>query len=81
MRLAQEEQQGNTLAMDQARQKWAEEEHKSEGDVPTIADLTPYLGDWTTSFNLFIALGVNYKITPISAFPVFCVFCAFLRLD
>ena len=52
--------------LDQAKEKWAEEKHKSEGDTPTMGDLAPYLGDWTNSINRFVAWGVKYKITPIS---------------
>ena len=37
----------NTLYyLDQAKWKWAEEKHKSEGDIPTMEDLAPFLGDW-----------------------------------
>jgi hypothetical protein len=43
-----------------------EEKHKTEHDVPTMQDLAPYLGDWTNSIQHFGALGVKYKITPIS---------------
>ena len=53
-------------ALDQAKWKWAGEKHKSEGDVPTMEDLAPYLGDWTNHIARFVALGVTYKITPIS---------------
>lgn len=52
--------------LDQAKEKWAQEKHKSEGDVPSMADLTPYLGDWTNHIEQFTALGITYKITPIS---------------
>jgi hypothetical protein len=52
--------------LDQAKGKWAEEKHNSERDVPTMTDLTPYLGDWTTRIERFIALGIDYKITSIS---------------
>jgi len=43
-----------------------EEKHKTEGDVPTMNDLAPYLGEWTNHIARFIALGVSYKITPVS---------------
>jgi hypothetical protein len=52
--------------LDDAKRKWAEEKHKSDGDVPTMEDLAPYLGDWTNHIARFVALGVTYKITPIS---------------
>jgi len=52
--------------LDEAKWKWAEEKHKSEGAVPTMEDLAPYLGDWTNHIARFVALGVTYKITPIS---------------
>ncbi len=50
--------------IDIAKRDWAEEKHKSERDVPTLADLTPYLGDWTNRIERLIALGIDYKITP-----------------
>jgi hypothetical protein len=52
--------------LDQAKWKWAEEKHKSEGDIPTMEDLAPFLGDWTNSIKRFVAWGIEYKITPIS---------------
>jgi hypothetical protein len=52
--------------LDRAKSQWAEEKHKSEGDVPTMADLTPYLSDWTNRIERFKTLGVIYKITSIS---------------
>ena len=52
--------------LDQAKWKWMEEKHKSEHDVPTMEDLAPYLGEWTNHIARFIALGVSYKISPIS---------------
>jgi hypothetical protein len=52
--------------LDQAKSQWAEEKHKSERDVPTMAELTPYLGRWTNRIERFIALGITYRITPIS---------------
>ena len=52
--------------LDQAKWKWMEEKHKTEGDTPTMEDLAPYLGDWTNGIKDLVALGVEYKITPIS---------------
>ena len=52
--------------LDEAKWKWAEEKHKSDGDIPTMEDLAPYLGDWTNSIKRFVACGIEYKITPIS---------------
>jgi hypothetical protein len=52
--------------LDLAKAKWEEEKHKSEGDLPTMKDLMPYLGDWTNGIKRFIACGVQYTITPIS---------------
>ncbi len=52
--------------LDEAKWKWMEEKQKTEGDTPTMEDLAPYLGDWTNSIKHFGALGVEYKITPIS---------------
>jgi hypothetical protein len=43
-----------------------EEKHKTEGDTPTMEDLAPYLGDWTNSIKHLVALGVEYRITPLS---------------
>jgi len=52
--------------LDLAKMKWLEEKHKTEGDLPTMEDLAPYLGEWTNHIARFVALGVTYKITPIS---------------
>ena len=52
--------------IDEAKWKWMEEKHKAEGDVPTMQDLAPYLGEWTNHIARFVKLGVTYKITPIS---------------
>jgi hypothetical protein len=52
--------------LDQAKWKWAEEKDKSEGDVPAMEDLMPYLGDRTNRINRLVRLGINFKITPIS---------------
>jgi hypothetical protein len=52
--------------LDEAKMKWADENHKTEGAVPAMEDLAPYLGAWTNHIAQFIAWGVTYKITPIS---------------
>ena len=52
--------------LDLAKMKWMEEKHKTEGDLPTMEDLAPYLGEWTNHIAQFVAWGVTYKITPIS---------------
>ena len=52
--------------LDQAKSKWAEEQHKSEGDIPTMAELAPYLGEWTNSVQRFVAAGIEFKISPFS---------------
>jgi hypothetical protein len=52
--------------IDEAKMKWMNEKHKKEGDVPTMEDLAPYLGEWTNHIAQFVAWGVTYKITPIS---------------
>src|SRR6202044_1783566 len=52
--------------IDEAKMKWMDEKHKKEGDVPTMEDLAPYLGEWTNHISQFVAWGVTYKITPIS---------------
>jgi hypothetical protein len=57
----------NTLYhIDVAKLQWMDEKHKADGDVPTLEDLAPYLGEWTNDIARFVALGVTYKITPIS---------------
>jgi hypothetical protein len=58
--------QNSLYHLDEAKVKWADEKHRSEGDTPTMEDLAPYLGEWTNSIKHFGALGVEYKITPIS---------------
>ena len=52
--------------LDLAKMKWMEEKHKTEGDLPKMEDLAPYLGEWTNHIAQFIAWGVTYKITSIS---------------
>jgi hypothetical protein len=51
--------------LDVAKQQWVEEKNKSENDIPTMTDLTPYLGDRTNRIERFIAMGINYQITAI----------------
>src|SRR5262245_38503846 len=58
--------QNSLYHLDQAKGQWAEQKHKSERDIPTMADLTPYLGDWTNGIKRFTTLGITYKITQIS---------------
>lgn len=58
--------QNSLYHLDEAKWKWMEEKHKTEGDTPTMEDLAPYLGDWTNSIRHLVALGVEYKITPLS---------------
>jgi hypothetical protein len=50
--------------LDQAKWDWAEKEHKAENDVPTMAELLPYMGDHRPLIDRFTALGVRYTITP-----------------
>lgn len=52
--------------LDRAKWQWMDEKHKTEGDVPTMQDLAPYLGEWTNHIAQFVQWGVTYKITPIS---------------
>jgi hypothetical protein len=52
--------------LDQAKWKWAEDKHKSDGAIPTMDDLAPYLGDWTNSIKYFVSAGIEYRITPLS---------------
>jgi hypothetical protein len=57
----------NSLShLDQAKWEWAQEKHMPERAVPTMEDLTPYLGEWTNRIQQLVALGIRYKITPIS---------------
>ena len=58
--------QDSLIHLDQAKWKWMEEKHKTDGDTPTMEDLAPYLGDWTNSIKHLVALGMEYKITAIS---------------
>ena len=46
-----------------AKLQWAEEKNKSELDIPTLEDLTPYLGNNRDRLQRFMALGITYKIT------------------
>ena len=52
--------------LDQAKWKWAEENHIAEQNIPTMVDLAPYLGKWTNTITRLESLGVNYTITPFS---------------
>ena len=57
----------NTLVeINQAKWKWADENHKPESSIPTMEDLSPYLENWTNTIRRLEAFGVNYKITPFS---------------
>src|SRR3954452_5880537 len=58
--------QNSLYHLDQAKRNWAEEKHKSDGDIPTMEDLAPYLGNWTNSIKRFVPWGIDYKIEPIS---------------
>jgi len=49
--------------LDRAKYQWAPEKNKSEDAVPTLDDLTPYLGEWKNKIEKLKALGVEYKIT------------------
>jgi|GEM_PF-3927739 len=49
--------------LDEAKRQWATEKNKSELDIPTLDDLTPYLGNNRNRIVKFMALGINYKIT------------------
>jgi len=52
--------------LDLAKRQWAEKYHKSEQEVPTMKDLTPYLGNWTNGIEGLVALGINYRITSMA---------------
>jgi hypothetical protein len=49
--------------LDQAKTEWAAKENKSADAIPTLDDLTPYLGDWKNTIERLKKLGVDYKIT------------------
>lgn len=53
-------------SLDEAKWKWAEEKYKSQGDIPTMKDLEPFLGYWTNGIKYFVARGIKYKLTPYS---------------
>ncbi len=53
-----------------AKMTWMEEKSKTEGDLPTMEDLAPYLGEWTNHIAQFVTWGVTFKITPISEMMV-----------
>jgi hypothetical protein len=52
--------------LDQAKWQWAEEKHVPDGSTPTLEDLAPYLGRWKVGIERLQALGISYKITPLS---------------
>ena len=56
----------SVLSLDQAKWQWAEAKHKSEHDLPTMEDLSPYLGHRTNNIRQLIKLGIEYRITPFS---------------
>ena len=58
--------QNSLYHIDVAKTEWMDEEHKADGEVPTMEELAPYLGEWTNAIARFVALGVSYKITPVS---------------
>lgn len=49
--------------LNQAKFQWAEEHQNSEQELPTLQELTPYLGNHTNLFARMLALGVTYTIT------------------
>ena len=53
-------------AIDIAKSKWAEEKNKADGDIPTMGDLAPYLGESTNHIARFVSLGVTYTLAPVS---------------
>ena len=58
--------QNSLWNLDLAKMKWMEENHKTEGDLPTMEDLAPHLGKVTNQIAQLVAWGVEYQITPIS---------------
>jgi hypothetical protein len=58
--------QNSLTYIDLAKTKWMDERHKADGDVPTMEELAPYLGEWTNRIARFVSLGVTYKLTPVS---------------
>jgi hypothetical protein len=57
---------GSLVQLNRAKSDWVEHTHKSEEAVPTMEDLAPYLGHWTNTIGRFAALGIEYKINPVS---------------
>src|SRR5579864_9099355 len=58
--------QSSLYHIDVAKLKWVDKKHKAAGDVPTMGELAPYLGEWTNHIARLVALGVTCKITPVS---------------
>jgi hypothetical protein len=52
--------------LDRAKYQWAEQNQKSEIEIPTLDDLLPYLGDQKNGVEKFIALGVRYRTTSLA---------------
>src|SRR3954447_18338752 len=55
----------NLRQIDGAMLSWAQDHHKTTNDVPTWADLQPYLG----STNLLCPSGGSYRITRVGWMP------------
>jgi hypothetical protein len=53
------------IYLDRAKQDWAAKQHGAEGELPTMPELRPYLGNWKDVIDQLTALGVRYTITPI----------------
>jgi len=58
--------QNSLYDIDLAKSKWAGEKNRADGDIPTMGDLAPYLGESTNHIARFVSLGVTYKLTPVS---------------
>jgi len=58
--------QGNLRLIDHAKQQWALANNKGADDVPTLADITPYLPPRT---QLFCPGGGAYTINAVNVAP------------
>lgn len=56
--------QNSLYQLDLAKSEWASKEPPAEATVPTLKELTPYLGEHQSSLDKLASLGVSYTITP-----------------
>lgn len=58
----------NLRQIDSAKQQWALETHKSANDIPTLSDITPYLGRGNDQLPAAVA-GETYSLGPVGESP------------